>query len=523
MSIPETLTMPKNFNITSYFLDRNITEGRGNKTALICGDKKYTYFEIQQRTNQMGNILLELGVEMEDRVLLVLNDSIDFVASWFGIMKIGAVATDVYTYLKAADYEYYLNYTRAKIVIVDPATYSIVAEAAKNAPLLKYMLVAGDPPTSLNTNEYTLEDLLVKASPELEATPTIGDEFALWKFTTGSTGKPKGTVHTHHNTLYNFHYYGLKVLGYTSDDLVIPVPKLFFGYARDAALVYPFGVGGGAVIFPERTTAERLFQLIEAHKPTAMIQVPTMMNAMALHPDAEKYDLSSLRFCTSAGEALPYEVYRRWKDKFDVEVLDGIGSAELYHIYLSNTLDHVVPGSLGRVIEGYEGKILGADGEPVEQGEPGVLHMRGGSAGVMYWNDRQKSVATFAGEWVNTGDLFRQDEEGNYYFCGRADDLIKVSGIWVSPQEIEDCLLEHPQIKEVAVIPYEEIKGLILPAAFIVLKDNEAKMEDSECIAYVKSKLAPYKAPRKVVFLEELPKTAQGKINKKVIKESRWD
>jgi len=341
----------------------------------------------------------------------------------------------------------------------------------------------------------------------------------MWKFTSGSTGKPKGVALTHRNSIYNFLCYGKQTLQYREDDITLSVPKLFFGYARDAGLVFPFGCGASAVIFPERSTADRIFDIIEKYKPTILINVPTMINNMISAPDAKDRDLSSLRFSTSAGEALPVELYRRWKDTFGSEVLDFIGSAELYHGYISNRQDDVKPGSLGKVVPGFQAKIVDTNGNEVPDGEVGVLWVKGESAGLYYWHSYEKSRKTFCGEWVNTGDLFRRDKEGYYWFAGRGGDVLKVGGIFVAPLEIENCLLTHPVVSECAVIGAEDYQGLIKPKAFIVLKDAKPS-EDmaNEIKQHVKNNLAPYKYPRWVEFIDELPKDDRGKVRKRALK-----
>jgi len=370
------IKIPADFNITSYFLDRNITEGRGKNTAIIQDGQKYTYEDVCSLTNRVGNKFLQLGLEQENRVLLALNDSVEFVASWFAAIKVGGVACCVYTHLQEKDYEYYLNYTRAKIIVVDQSTLAKVRAVAKNAPYLKYILVAGDMDIKDDRLEVPFSEVM-KCSSTLEAAPTHKDDIALWKFTTGTTGKPKAAVHCQHDTLYSFLTYGLKVLGYQEDDVILSVPKLFFGYARDAAIVYPFGVGAATILFPERSTPELMFELIKQYQPTILIQVPTMMSAMLKNPYAKNTSLKCLRFCTSSGEKLPDEIYNEWKKTFGVEVLEGVGSAEAYHVYLSNTMGDVVPGSAGKIVPGYGAKIVSTDGEELPAGEIGRFKVTG--------------------------------------------------------------------------------------------------------------------------------------------------
>jgi benzoate-CoA ligase len=469
-------------------------------------------------TNRVGNVLRELGVEIEDRVLIAMNDCPEFIASWFGIVKIGGVATDVYSYLQPKDYEYFLGYTRAKVAIVDQSTVNKVESVASKSRYLKHIIVVGQ---ASRNRLLSFEDLVGKASDELEAEDTHADDTALWKFTSGSTGQPKGVALTHRNSIYNFLCYGRQILQYREDDITLSVPKLFFGYARDAGVIFAFGSGASAAIFAERSTPEKIFEMIETYRPTILINVPTMINSMVDSPGAKNRDLSSLRYSTSAGEALPEEIYHRWKDTFDVEILDFIGSAELYHGYVSNRLGEVKPGSLGKLVPGYESMIIDETGKNVPDGEVGELCVKGQSAALLYWHEYEKTQKTFKGEWVHTGDLFKRDKDGYYWFMGRGGDVLKVGGIFVAPLEIENCVLAHPAVKECAVIGAPDSQGLVKPMAFIVPKESIQPSGDlaNEIREYVKSHLAPYKYPRWVIFVDELPKDDRGKIRKRHLRE----
>jgi benzoate-CoA ligase family protein len=513
------IDIPERINLASYYLDNNLEAGRANKTAVYFEGKTFSYQNMAALANKAGHVLRDLGVEAEDRVLIALNDTPEFIATWFGIIKIGAVATDVYSYLQPKDYEYFLDYTRAKVAVVDPSTVDKIESVAPKCKHLKHLMVVGQ---KARGKLLSFEELVGKASDQLDPEDTHADDIALWKFTSGSTGQPKGVALTHRNSIYNFLTYGRQVLQYREDDITLSVPKLFFGYARDAGVVYAFGSGAAAAIFSERSTPEKLFEMIETYKPTVLINVPTMINSMIEFPGAKSRDLSSLRFSTSAGEALPAELYHRWKETFGVEVLDFIGSAELYHGYVSNRLGEVRPGSLGRLVPGYEGKIIDQDAKELPDGEVGELCVKGQSAGLLYWNEYEKTRKTFKGDWVHTGDLFRRDKDGYYWFMGRGGDVLKVGGIFVAPLEIENCLLAHPSVKECAVIGAADPQGLIKPMAFIVTKEGVKPSEDlGRAIQdYVKSTLAPYKFPRWVKFMDELPKDDRGKIRKRVLKES---
>lgn len=507
------VAIPDEINIASVYLEQNIVRGLGDKIAVYFRDETYTYNQIASLSNKVGNVLKDLGVEVENRVLLVINDSPEFVASWYGIVKIGAVATDVYTYLLEKDYAYFLNYTRAKVVIVDQATLPLIEKVASQSKYLKHLIVIGG-----GHHPYlNFEALVNQASDRLEIEKTKADDVALWKFTSGSTGQPKAVPLTHRNSYFNYQTFGRHILGLNQDDRVLAVPKLFFGYARDISMLYAFAAGGACVLFPERSTAERIADLVERFRPTVLVNVPTMINAMIRLPEADKRDFSSLRFCTSAGEALPQELYSRWMDTFGVPVLDCIGSCELCHVYISNRLGESRAGSLGKLVPGYEAKIVDEHGRELSEGEEGILWVKGESRGLGYWQAFDKTRETFVGEWVNTGDLFRRDQDGYYWFVGRGGDVLKVGGIFVAPLQIENCLLTHKAVKEAAVVGAKDEQGLIKPKAFIVV--NEGFESNDELAAdlqhYVKSNLAPYKYPRWVCFLPELPKDSNGKIRKK--------
>jgi benzoate-CoA ligase family protein len=521
------ITFPEQFNMATYFLDARIEEGFGDKIAVYCGSKQYTYREVQQMSNEVGNALLRLGVDMEDRVLIVLPDSIEFVATWFGIAKIGAVITMVNTILPTADYEYYLDYTRAKVAVVHADVMERFTPAASTSPYLKHTIVVG---TKVSGSIDSLEGrstiksysrLTMEASDALEAAPTSRDDIAIWLFTSGSTGHPKAAVHLQHDLPYNTECYAKQVLGITKVDITLSVPKLFFGYATGTNLLFPFSVGGATALFPERSTAETMFEMIQKHKPTILTTVPTMINSMLQVEGASSlYDLSSLRFCVSAGEALPPELYNRWMERFGVEILDGIGSAEMFHIYITNYPGSVVPGSLGKLVPGYEASIVDAEGREVPTNGMGTLRVKGDSAALCYWKAHEKSKETFAGDWCTTGDQFRVDERGYYWYGGRTDEMLKVGGIFVSPTEIENCLLEHEAVRECAVIGAGDEDRLIKPKAFIVLAEGfavSAELE-SDLKDYVKSRLAVYKYPRWIEFRSELPKNDRGKIDRKLLK-----
>jgi benzoate-CoA ligase family protein len=490
-----------------------VEEGRGDRIALT-GDADVTYAELASMTNRAGNVLLDLGVRPEDRVLLALSDGAPFVAIWYAALKVGAVVAEVYTFLHVKDYAYYLAYTRARVVVVDELTLGPVREASRGLPFPPALLVVG---AGAGAGETSFEEAAGGAPDTLDPADTTRDDPALWKFTTGSTGASKAVCHLAHDPLVSFHNFALDTVGYREDDVVLPVPKLFFGYARDAATLFTFGVGAAGVVFRERSTPDVLFDLVERHRPTIMVQVPTMMSAMLEHPGAAERDLSSLRLCLSSGEALPAEVHRRWLDTYGVEVLEGVGSSELYHIYLSNRPGRTRPGSAGQVVPGYEARLLDDEGRPVPDGEPGELWVSGESAGIAYWRDHARTKRTFHGDAVRTGDLFVRDGDGFHWYRGRADDLLKVGGIWVAPLEVESCLLTHPAVAECAVVGYDE-GGLTLPAAYVVVREGHETEGLADALQeHVRVELSPHKYPRDVRFVAELPKTASGKLDRRAL------
>jgi benzoate-CoA ligase family protein len=507
------------FNLTTYFVDRQVEEGRGGRAALITDDGDCSYAELAALTNRVGRVLLELGVAREQRVLIAIGDGAEFVATWYGALKIGAVTAEAYTFLSAKDYAYYLGYTRAAVAVVDASTLPAFREAIDGGAHAPRLLVVGVAAEELRTGESSFDALVAAASDELEPADTREDEIAVWKFTTGSTGEPKACVHRMATPRLSFETYALGVLEIEPDDRVLPIPKLFFGYARDMTALFPFGVGAAGIVFPQRTTPERVFELIDRHRPTILVQVPTMMRAMLDHPGAREHDLSCLRLCTSAGEALPRELYDEWRATFDVEVLDGIGSSEAYHIFISNRFGRVKAGSAGEAVPGYGARVVDVQGVELPDGEVGRLWIEAPTAALMYWNARAASVETYAGDTVMSGDLFTRDADGYFTFRGRADDLIKVSGVWVAPFEVERALLEHPDVAECAVIGVDR-DGLTTARAYVVLRAGvEASDELGRALQdFARGQLAAHKYPREIRFAAELPKTASGKLDRRALR-----
>jgi benzoate-CoA ligase len=502
---------PERFNMAWYFLDRNVEEGRGDRRCLLWRDQAFTYRDVQAGANRCGQALRALGVGVEDRVLIVLPDRPEFAFAWFGAAKIGAVIAMVNPLLAAEDYLHYFEYTRAKVAIVDAAVLGQLAPIRDRLRHLRHLVVVGDPGP-----EVSFADVCARASDRLDNADTHRDDPAIWLFTSGTTGKPKAAVHLQQDLPWNTERYAKQVMGIREDDLTVSVPKLFFGYATGTNLLFPFAVGGATALFSERSEATTLFDVIERYRPTILTSVPTMIGSMLNHPGGTGRDLSSLRLVLSAGEALPPELYRRWKETFGVEILDGIGSAEMFHIYISNYPGDVVPGSLGRLVPGYEARIVDPEGTDVAPGEAGTLWIKGESAAILYWQAHEKSKETLRGDWVVTGDHMRQDDRGYFWYEGRTDEMLKVGGIFVSPYEVENCLLEHPVVAECAVIGYKDRDGLIKPKAYVVPRDRPG--DDAlarELQEFVKTRLAPFKYPRVVEFTLSLPKNDRGKIDRR--------
>jgi benzoate-CoA ligase len=517
-----TVVFPERFNMADYFLYHNLEEGRENKICLYFEDRTWTYGETARLSNRAGNALREAGADIEDRVLMVLPDCPEFVWTWFGAARIGAVITMVNPLLPASDYEYYLDYTRARVAVVHQSVFKTFSEAAQRSRYLRGVLVVGEEGGGIVPQAATLnfQKAIESASDECTPADTRRDDIAIWLFTSGSTGHPKGAVHLQHDLPYNTEVFAKATMGVNADDLTVSVPKLFFGYATGTNLLFPFAVGGATALFSERSTAEKMFEVIKRYRPTILTTVPTMINSMLNVAGASPDDLASLRFCYSAGEALPIELYERWMSAYGVDICDGIGSAEMFHIYITNRPGDIKPGSLGRIVEGYEAKIVDAAANEVPTGEMGTLKIKGDSAALCYWNAHEKSKETFAGDWCTSGDQFHVDADGYYWYHGRTDDMLKVSGVFVAPAEIENCLLQHAAILECAVVGHESEDGLVKPKAFVVLRegfDGSEQLSD-EIKQFVKTRIAVYKYPRWVQFVSSLPKNDRGKIDRKKLK-----
>jgi benzoate-CoA ligase family protein len=506
-------TLPQQFNVATWFVDRNIAEGRRDAPAFHCENRTLTYGDVHDLANRTGNTLLELGVQMEDRVLVLCLDGPEFLGAFWGAVKVGAIPIPVNTLMRAQDYLYFLDDSRAKVAVISAPLLAEVEPILGRARYLKHVLVAGGPAGP----HLSFEDRVAKASSTLDAAPTSRDDAAFWQYSSGSTGFPKGAVHLHHDMVLCTETYAKQVLEMRASDKVYSAAKLFFAYGLGNACYFPMGVGAQSVLFPGRPTPEGVFEILTRHRPTLFFGVPTLYASMLAMKDAEKrYDLSSLRLCISAGEALPEEIYNRWRERFGVEILDGIGTTEICHIFISNRPGRARPGATGQVVPGYEAIIVDDEGRPVPQGEIGNLRVKGDSIMAYYWNKHDKTKEALYGSWIQTGDKYWQDADGYFFYAGRADDMLKVGGIWVSPVEVENTLVKHAAVLEAAVVGREDGDRLVKPHAFVVLKDHAAASPAlaDELKGFVKDKIAPYKYPRWIDFVEDLPKTATGKIQR---------
>ncbi len=504
---------PDRYN-ASVVLDHNLAEGRGGKVVIHTGDRAYTYQQLSELANRTGNALKELGVQPEQRVLMLLLDTPQFPATFFGTIKIGAVPIPTNTVMQSADYEYFLNDSRAKVAVVSGPLYKLVEPIRANCKYLKHVVVVDGDGAPGAIDWQTWVDA---ASPALDPADTSPDDIAFWLYSSGSTGFPKGAVHLQHNIAVTVEKYARGVLNMTENDLCFSGSKLFHAYGLGNNMTFPYGVGASTVLFPGRPTPDALFETIMRFHPTLFFTVPTMYAAMLALPDAEKkYDLRSVRLCVSAAEALPAEIYRKWKEKFGVEILDGIGSTEMLHIFISNYPGRVKAGSSGQLVPSYRAKLTDEHGMEVPAGEIGDLLIRGDSAAPFYWNKYEKSKHTMRGEWMFTGDKYHVDADGYYWYDGRSDDMLKVGGAWVSPIEVESALIEHPAVMESAVVGAKDEAGLMKTKAFIVLKEGLRGSPElvRELQEFVKGRIAPYKYPHTIEFMADLPKTVTGKIQR---------
>lgn len=512
---------PARLNMARYFLTDRLNEGLANKTALYTDSREYTYRDIETLSNRVANVLKDLDVRPEERVLIILPDGVEFVAAWFGILKTGAVFAMVNPLVTTEDFEHYFEYTKARVAFLDFQAIDRLAPALAKARYLKYAIFTGGAPGSAGAAKCEdWNSIITNAPADERMADTHAEDVAAWLFTSGSTGKPKAAVHRHIDFPYNTECYAKQVLGIGREDRTLAVSKLFFGYATGVNLMFPFAVGGSSVVFAERSTPETIIAKVKKFKPTILCSVPTSIAGMLQIESLANSDLKSLRLLTSAGEALPAELYKRWYARFGIEILDGIGSAEMFHVYISNRPGRVRVGTLGEVVPGYVARVVGPDGQDSPVGEPGYLWIRGESQSLGYYQDRAKSWDVFRGEWCVSGDMFRRDADDFYIYEGRGDDMLKVSGIWVSPLEIENCLLKHPAVAECCVVGANDKEGLVKPRAFLVLKSGFVASESlySELRAHAKANMAPYKYPRWMDVLDAIPRGDRGKADRKILR-----
>jgi benzoate-CoA ligase family protein len=497
-------------NLATYFLDARMTDGSGDRIAIREASATRTYRQVAAASVRMAHGLATEGIRPEERVIIALPDGASFVEALFAVLRSGAVVVMVNPDSPVELITYFCEYTRASAIVLARSHATVFREVA--ASLAR-------PPRLIVIDDTSMEPLN-GATLTHDTFPSHPDDAAIWLFSGGTTGRPKAVVQTNRSFVNTTEHYGKGVLGLTANDITLSVPKLFFGYALGSNVFFPFSVGASCVLFPERSTPDAIFAAIARHRPTVLINVPTMVQQMISHPGASEQDVSSLRLATSAGEALPAELYARWQEVFGVELLDGLGTAEMWHIFISNRPGQVVPGTLGHVVPGFEVKLCDGLGQQVPDGEVGALWVKGDSRAIAYWQRMDDTMRAFQGEWYVSGDMLRKNADGTFVYCGRADDMLKVSGKWLAPGELENCLLQHAHVREVAVVGVRNPDGLVKPCAFVV-SDAPSPSLAEELQAFAKSRLEPYKYPREVLFLESLPRTHLGKVDRHALARSR--
>ncbi len=508
------------FNFAQHLLALNVQ--RSNKAAFVDDGGALSYGELADRVRRMATGLRSLGIRREERVLLLMQDCNDWPVSFLGAMYAGLVPVAVNTLLTADDYAYMLENSRAQAVLVSGALLPALTAAMTRCNHEVSKVIVSRPVAPLHPAEVDLEQFLQAHAPASKAAATNADDPGFWLYSSGSTGRPKGTVHSHANPYWTAELYGKRVLHLTEDDVCFSAAKLFFAYGLGNALSFPMSVGATTLLMPERPTPEATFKRwlgeVGGLKPTVFFGAPTGFAGMLANPALPAPDAVLLRLVSSAGEALPAELGERFKRHFGVDIIDGIGSTEMLHIFLSNRPERVRYGTTGWAVPGYEVELRGENGASVPDGEPGDLYIHGPSAALMYWANRGKTRETFQGAWTKSGDKYVRNDDGSYTYSGRSDDMLKVSGIYVSPFEVEATLVQHPAVLEAAVIGKEDAEGLVKTKAFVVLKAG-ASADEAELKAFVKARLAPYKYPRFIEFVADLPKTATGKIQRFKLRE----
>jgi benzoate-CoA ligase len=499
------------YNAAVDLIERNLVT-RPDKIAYIDDHGSYAYAQLAERVNRCANVLRTLGLAMEARLMLCLTDTIDFPSAFLGAIKAGIVPIAVNTLLTSSDYDFILHDSRAQALVVSESLLATFKPILNDQPFLKHVVISGG-----NVSTYPqLADLMATANPAFAAARTRPDDACFWLYSSGSTGTPKGTVHVQTSMIQTAELYGQAILGIQEGDVVYSAAKLFFAYGLGNALSFPLSVGATTVLLGERPTPASVSRILQRYRPTVFYGVPTLYSALLACADLPKREELNLRCCVSAGEALPPDLGRRWLERTGVDILDGLGSTEMLHIFLTNRPGDVRYGTSGKPVPGYEIRLLDEEGKPVAKGEIGELQVAGPTGAAFYWNNREKSRNTFLGSWTRSGDKYIESHDGYFTYCGRADDMLKVSGIWVSPFEVEAALASHDAVLEAAVVGHPDENGLIKPKAFVVLREGMRAAPELAAVLqqYVKTRLAPYKYPRWIEFIPELPKTATGKIQR---------
>jgi benzoate-CoA ligase family protein len=504
--------VPRDYNFAADVLSRNLEAGRAGKVAYIDPRGTWTYGQLADRVERFGHILRMLGVRREERILVCLLDTIDWPTAFLGAIKAGVVAVPVNTLMTEDDYRFMLADSRARVLVVSEALYPKFASLIPVAPDLVHVIVSG----ADSQGHRNFEELIAKSSDESYTASTTRDDMCFWLYTSGSTGRPKGAVHVHADFKLTNDLYAGPTLGISESDVCYSVAKLFFAYGLGNALTFPLSAGATTVLLPDRPTPDSVAALLRQHQVTVFYAVPTFYAAFLANASAPQRPELKLRLCVSAGEALPPEVGRRWSERYGADILDGLGSTEMLHIFLSNRPGDVKYGTSGKPVPGYDIRLVSDEGSLCKRGEMGELQVRGPTAAMMYWNNRAQSRATFVGEWTRSGDKYIEDEDGYFVYCGRRDDMLKVAGLYVSPFEVEGALQSHPDVLEAAVVAWPDEEQLIKPKAFVVLKSADKAGEELALALqqHCKQVLAPYKYPRWIEFRAELPKTATGKIQR---------
>jgi benzoate-CoA ligase len=501
----------QNYNAAVDLIERNLA-ARAHKIAYIDEEGRYSFAELAERVNRCASALTGLDLPMEARVIVCLTDTIDFPSVFLGAIKAGLVPVAVNTLLTTNDYNFMLRDSRAQALIISEPLLPAFQPILHDQPFLKHVVVSG----GSSSGYPRLADLMVAAGSDFDAAPTRPDDACFWLYSSGSTGTPKGTVHIQTSPIRTAELYGQPILGIQESDVVFSAAKLFFAYGLGNALSFSLSVGATTVLLSERPTPASVCRILRQYRPTIFYGVPTLYSALLASAELPKREELNLRRCTSAGEALPPDVGRRWLEHTGVDILDGLGSTEMLHIFLSNRSGEVRYGTSGRPVPGYDIRLVDEEGTPVPKGEIGELQVAGPTSAAFYWNNREKSRNTFLGQWTRSGDKYIESEDGYFTYCGRADDMLKVSGIWVSPFEVEAALASHEAVLEAAVVGHPDENQLIKPKAFIVLRPDVSQAPELATLLqqHVKSRLAPYKYPRWIEFVPELPKTATGKIQR---------